>query len=85
MRYASGMIASVYIRDCHHAMDQEELPLTTHQLECLRRCARGISMRFESWKIVEPLLEGGYAEKSVAGVITVTARGKEYLRKRNYE
>jgi predicted metal-binding protein len=62
--------------------DQE--PLTIERLECLRRCSQGISIRFESRQITNALIEGGYAERNVAGVITVTAKGLEYLRKLNY-
>jgi hypothetical protein len=54
--------------------------LTGEQLEALRRCAKGISLRFEAWAIVNALVAGGYAEKGVAGIITVTAKGEEYLR-----
>jgi hypothetical protein len=53
--------------------------LTDEALECLSRCARGISLRFERSEIVEELVAGGYAEKGVAGVVTVTAKGQEYL------
>jgi predicted metal-binding protein len=54
--------------------------LTPEQLECLSRCARGISVRFEGSQIIDALLAGGYVAKGVAGVITVTARGQGYLR-----
>ena len=54
--------------------------LTGEQLDALRRCAKGISLRFEASVIVNALVAGGYAEKSVAGVVTVTAKGEEYLR-----
>jgi hypothetical protein len=54
--------------------------LKAEQLEALRRCSKGISLRFEAWPIVNALIDGGYAEKSVAGVITVTAKGEAYLR-----
>jgi hypothetical protein len=54
--------------------------LTGKQLECLSRCAKGISLRFEGWEIVDALVVGGYAEKGVAGVVTVTAKGQHYLR-----
>jgi hypothetical protein len=54
--------------------------LTVEQLEALRRCAKDISLRFEAWAIVNALVAGGYAEKGVAGVVTVTAKGEEYLR-----
>ena len=54
--------------------------LNAEQLEALRRCANGISLRFEAWAIVEALVAGGYAQKGIAGVVTVTAKGEEYLR-----
>ena len=54
--------------------------LTTEPLEALRRCAKGISLRFEAEAIVDALVAGGYAEKGVAGVVTVTAKGEAYLR-----
>ncbi len=54
--------------------------LTGEQLECLSRCAKGISLRFEASEIVDALVAGGYAEKGVAGVVTVTANGQQYLR-----
>ena len=53
--------------------------LTREQLECLSRCARGISVRFERSEIVDALINGGYAEKGLVGVVTVTAKGQEYL------
>ena len=54
--------------------------LTDKQLDCLSRCARGISLRFEASEIVEALVAGGYAEEGVAHVVTVTAAGRRYLR-----
>ena len=54
--------------------------LNGEQLECLSRCARGISVRFERLEIVDALIAGQYAEKGVAGVVTVTAKGQQYLR-----
>ena len=54
--------------------------LTTEQLEALRRCARGISLRFEAWAILNPLVNGGYAEKNLGGGVTLTAKGKDYIR-----
>ncbi len=54
--------------------------MTSDQLERLSRCAKGISLRFEAPEIVDALVAGGYAEKGVAGVVTVTAKGHEYLR-----
>jgi hypothetical protein len=40
----------------------------------------GDSLRFERSEIVNALIEGGYAERNVAGVVRVTARGHEYIR-----
>ena len=54
--------------------------LTGEQLDALRRCAKGISLRFEAWAIVNALIAGGYAQLGIAGVVTVTAKGEEYLR-----
>jgi len=54
--------------------------LTREQLECLSRGAKGISLRFEAQEIVDALVTSGYAEKGVAGIITVTAEGQEYAR-----
>ena len=54
--------------------------LTSEQLEALRRCAKGISLRFEARAIVNALVDGGYAEIGVAGVVNVTTKGEEYLR-----
>ena len=54
--------------------------LTSEQLEALRRCSKGNSLRFEEWGIVNALVAGSYAEKGVAGVVAVTAKGEEYLR-----
>jgi hypothetical protein len=53
--------------------------LTGEQLECLSRCARGISLRFDRLEIVDALVAGGYAEKGVAGVVRVTTKGQQYL------
>ena len=54
--------------------------LTSEQLEALRRCAKGISLRFEDRKIVDALIAGGYVERGIAGVVTITPKGQEYLR-----
>jgi hypothetical protein len=54
--------------------------LTEEQLERLRSCAKGISLRFERSEIVNALIEGGYVQQNVVGVVTVTAKGHEYIR-----
>jgi hypothetical protein len=54
--------------------------LTGEQLAALGRCAKGITLRFEASETVNALVAGGYANQGVAGVVTVTARGEEYLR-----
>ena len=50
-----------------------------------KRCARGLSIRFESWETITALVDGGYAERGEAGVITVTPKGLQYLRELNCE
>ena len=54
--------------------------LTDEQLECLRRCAKGNTLRFEAGEIIGALVTAGYAQKDIGGVVTVTAKGREYLR-----
>jgi len=54
--------------------------LTREQFDCLSRCARGISVRFEGSEIVDALVNGGYAEIGLVGVVTMTEKGQEYLR-----
>jgi hypothetical protein len=54
--------------------------LTGEQFACLSRCAKGISLRFEASEFVDALILDGYAEKGVAGVVTVTVKGQQYLR-----
>lgn len=60
-------------------------PLTAKQNESLRRCSEGASLRFEASEIITALVASGYARKGIAGVLTVTARGREYLRARTSE
>ena len=54
--------------------------LTDEQLESLSRCAKGVSLRFEASNIVDALVAGGYVVEGVGRVVTVTAKGHEYLR-----
>ena len=54
--------------------------LNEEQFEALRSCSKGISLRFERWEIVNPLLDAGLVEKNLAGVIRVTKEGHEYVR-----
>ena len=54
--------------------------LTRKQFECLSRCAAGISLRFEAWEIVNALIASGHVEQRVAGVVSITLKGKAYLR-----
>lgn len=58
--------------------------LTDEQLSRLRQCAKGISLRFEKAEIVNALIAAGYAERNVDGVITVTTKGRRYLRAYRY-
>jgi hypothetical protein len=55
------------------------LRLRQEQLDSLRACARGISLRFEKWEIVNALLLAGFVEKNIVGVIRITREGREYL------
>ena len=54
--------------------------LSREHLKALRACADGISLRFEDLTIVNALIEAGFAEKNVAGVVRVTTEGHRYLR-----
>ena len=54
--------------------------LSVEQLKALGRCAKGISLRFDDRRIVQALSNAGYVQQGVAGVVTVTAKGHEYLR-----
>ena len=54
--------------------------LSAEQLECLRRGARGVTLRFERSELVDVLVEIGYAERGLAGVVTVTPAGHEFLK-----
>ena len=70
---------SLPIANPQHSIASFTTRLTGEQLDCLRRCARGISLRFESLEIVDALVAGGYAKTNVAGVVTVTDKGQQYL------
>ena len=54
--------------------------LTDAQLARLHRCANGNTLRFEAASIVDALIEAGYAKEGIGRVVTVTARGQQYLR-----
>jgi hypothetical protein len=69
----------------HSPTDAITLPaaaLSDEQLEALATCARGISLRFEKWEIVNALLLTGFVERNLAGVVLVTAEGRDYLQTR---
>jgi len=53
--------------------------LTREQLAALERCAAGISLRFDPPSVVNALLNAGYLQRNVAGVLTVTNAGVQYL------
>ena len=55
-------------------------PLTDVQLDRLNRCASGNTLRFEASGIVDALVAGGYAKQGIGRVVTVTAKGQQYLR-----
>ena len=58
--------------------------LTEEQLDRLRACARGISLRFEKPQIVDALVAAGLVEKNIAGVVTISAKGRQYLSTHEY-
>jgi hypothetical protein len=58
---------------------QFKVRLTRDQLDRLRRCANGNTLRFESADIVDALVAAGYAKEGVGRVVTVTADGHRYL------
>jgi hypothetical protein len=58
---------------------QVAMRLTIDQLDRLRRCANGNTLRFESSDIVAALVAGGYATEGVGRVVTVTPKGYRYL------
>jgi hypothetical protein len=72
-------LKSLSIANASEALAMHTTRLTAKQLESLSRCAKGISIRFEGSEIVDALIVGGYAENGVAGVVTVTAKGQQYL------
>jgi hypothetical protein len=53
--------------------------LTDEQLECLSRCAKGISLRFGASEMADTLVAAGYSKVGVAPVVTITAKGHLYL------
>ena len=54
--------------------------LTDEQLERLKRCADGNTLRYEPSEIVAVLVAGGYAKEGIARVVKVTPKGQQYLR-----
>ena len=53
--------------------------LTDEQLERLRRCADGNTLRYEPREIVAALVAGGYAKEGIGRVVTVTPKGQQYI------
>jgi hypothetical protein len=72
-------LKSLPIASPSYAFARSARRLTGEQLECLRRCAKGISLRFEASEIVDALVACGYVEEGVARVVTMTAEGHRYL------
>jgi hypothetical protein len=60
-------------------LESVAMRLTAEQLACLSRCAKGISLRFATSDVVNALVAGGYSQMGLARVVTMTARGREYL------
>ena len=73
-------LKSLPVADQSQSVASIKTRLKGEQLEALRRCGNGISLRFDAWVIVDALIAGGYAQNGIAGVVTVTAKGREYLR-----
>ena len=57
-----------------------DTPQASEELERLRRCANGNTLRFEASTVVEPLVAGGYAKQGIGRVVKLTPKGQEYLR-----
>ena len=74
-------LKSLPIADHAQSLASFTTRLTGEQLEVLSRCAKGISVRFEAPEIIDALVVAGYAQKGVAGVVTVTVKGQQYLQK----
>jgi len=53
--------------------------LTDEQLEHLRRCADGHTLRYEPLEIVAALVDRGYAKEGIGRVVRVTLQGQQYL------
>ena len=66
-------------------LESFDIHLSDEQFECLGRCAKGISLRFEASEIVDALVAGGYAEVGVARVVTISAKGHLYLQMHRVE
>ena len=54
--------------------------LTNEQLDSLRRCADGNTLRYERSEMVAVLVAGGYAKQGIGRVVTVSSKGPEYLK-----
>jgi len=75
----NGALRLVAFADASKSFAMSAACLTHKQPECLQRCARGISLRFDATEIVDALVAGGYAREGVARVVTITAKGMQYL------
>ena len=54
--------------------------LSQAQVDRLRWCADGNTLRFEAAEIVAALVAAGYAVEGIGRVVKVTPKGQEYLR-----
>jgi len=54
--------------------------LTLEQFEALSRCAKGISLRYDNPRLVQAVINAGYVQQPISGIVTVTAEGRQYLR-----
>lgn len=70
---------SVPVANPFHELAAFTTHLTDVQLDRLNRCANGNTLRFEASSIVGALVAAGYAKEGIGRVVTVTAKGEQYL------
>ena len=72
--------SSLPVVNAFYASATSASQLTDAQLVRLYKCANGNTLRFESASIVDALVASGYAREGVGRVVTLTAKGQQYLR-----
>ena len=71
--------SSVPVADRFPQLPTPAAHLTDLQLDRLDKCAHGNTLRFEAVEIVNALVAGGYAKEGIGCVVSVTAKGRQYL------